>query len=305
MTAVSRVAISTFLVVHIRLNLENLRQKYGGIRAEVGGPITVARGTSERKKKPSVTRSFNRLLLASVLSRQRSRVRAPPSPPLIPNKIESIGIDSDSIEIIDFSNFSQTPLSKPDFSSQPALWECRSFRSQRSLAVRAYQDAPRPLDAIRRVSASPSSGSENEVKFGHAPELLLSFNSAFNMLEVQRSQPGFRRLQATEKTKQNDPLLRDNPVKMLTQNIAIAHLNWPFQSPNPHSAGLQRPRVAVAPGRRTDEFEDFSFCIAQDDSPMEMPATYPVLSLAGELKPSSLEQFVTQNSLRGQSSCFA
>ena len=66
-----RVAISTFLVVHIRLNLEDLRQKYGGIRAEVyraevGGPITVARGTSERQKKPSVTRSFNRLLLASV-----------------------------------------------------------------------------------------------------------------------------------------------------------------------------------------------------------------------------------------------
>ena len=29
-----RVAISTFLVVHIRLNLEDLRQKYGEIRAE-------------------------------------------------------------------------------------------------------------------------------------------------------------------------------------------------------------------------------------------------------------------------------
>jgi hypothetical protein len=56
------------------------------------------------------------------------------------------------------------------------------------------------------------------------PELLLSFNSAFNMLEVQR-RPGYRRLQATEKTKQNDPLLRDNPVRMLTQDVAIAHLN--------------------------------------------------------------------------------
>jgi hypothetical protein len=56
------------------------------------------------------------------------------------------------------------------------------------------------------------------------PELLLSFNSAFNMLEVQR-RPGYRRLQATEKTKQNEPLLRDNPVKMLTQDVAIAHLN--------------------------------------------------------------------------------
>jgi hypothetical protein len=33
------------------------------------GPITVTEGISERQKKPSVTRSFNRLLLASVLSR--------------------------------------------------------------------------------------------------------------------------------------------------------------------------------------------------------------------------------------------
>lgn len=56
------------------------------------------------------------------------------------------------------------------------------------------------------------------------PELLLSFNSAFNMLEVQR-RSGYRRLQATEKTKQNDPLLPDNPAKMLTQDVAIAHLN--------------------------------------------------------------------------------
>src|ERR1700739_1330767 len=37
------------------------------------GPITVTRGISERQKKPSGTRSFNRLLPASVLSRQRSR----------------------------------------------------------------------------------------------------------------------------------------------------------------------------------------------------------------------------------------
>ena len=36
------------------------------------GPIRVAVGTSERQKKPSVTRSFNRLLPASVLSRQKS-----------------------------------------------------------------------------------------------------------------------------------------------------------------------------------------------------------------------------------------
>ena len=37
------------------------------------GPITVTEGISERQKKPSVTRSFNRLLLASVLSRRYSR----------------------------------------------------------------------------------------------------------------------------------------------------------------------------------------------------------------------------------------
>ena len=37
--------------------------------------MRVAAGTSERQKKPSVTLSFNRLLPASVLSRQRSRGR--------------------------------------------------------------------------------------------------------------------------------------------------------------------------------------------------------------------------------------
>jgi hypothetical protein len=57
------------------------------------------------------------------------------------------------------------------------------------------------------------------------PELLLSFNTAFNVLEVQRRQPGYRRFQATEKTKQGEPLFRDNPVKMLTQDVAIAHLS--------------------------------------------------------------------------------
>jgi hypothetical protein len=57
------------------------------------------------------------------------------------------------------------------------------------------------------------------------PELLLSFNTAINVLEVQRRQPGYRRFQATEKTKQGQPLFRDNPVKMLTQDVAIAHLS--------------------------------------------------------------------------------
>jgi hypothetical protein len=50
--------------------------------AEVGGadkgPISGAKGTSERREKPSVTRSLNRLLPASVLS----RVRAPS--PVVP-----------------------------------------------------------------------------------------------------------------------------------------------------------------------------------------------------------------------------
>jgi hypothetical protein len=54
------------------------------------------------------------------------------------------------------------------------------------------------------------------------PELLLSFNSAFNVLEVQR-RPGYRRFRATEITKRQ-PLLRNEPVKMLTQDVAIIHL---------------------------------------------------------------------------------
>src|SRR5437868_5396322 len=53
-------------------------------------------GTSERQKKPSVTRSFNRLLSASVLSRPRSRVRAPSSPPHIPKGLWDVWTYSDS-----------------------------------------------------------------------------------------------------------------------------------------------------------------------------------------------------------------
>jgi len=56
------------------------------------------------------------------------------------------------------------------------------------------------------------------------PELLLSFTTAYNALEVQRRLPGYRRFQATEKTKQDQPLLRDNPVNMLTQDVAVVHL---------------------------------------------------------------------------------
>ena len=58
------------------------------------------------------------------------------------------------------------------------------------------------------------------------PEILLSFaGSTHYMLEVPRKQAGFRRFQATEKTKNNAPLMRDEPVKMLTLDVAIANLN--------------------------------------------------------------------------------
>jgi hypothetical protein len=58
------------------------------------------------------------------------------------------------------------------------------------------------------------------------PEILLSFaGSTHYMLEVSRKQAGFRRFQATEKTKSNAQLMRDEPVKMLTLDVAIAHLN--------------------------------------------------------------------------------
>jgi len=57
------------------------------------------------------------------------------------------------------------------------------------------------------------------------PEALLSFTSAFNVTEVPRIRPGYRRFQTTEATKNNAPLIRDNPVKMLIQEVAIAHLN--------------------------------------------------------------------------------
>ena len=44
------------------------------------------------------------------------------------------------------------------------------------------------------------------------------------MLEVPRKQPGLRRFQVTEKTNRVQ-LMRDNPVKMLTLEVAIAHLD--------------------------------------------------------------------------------
>ncbi|MFP5226015.1 MAG: hypothetical protein ACLGXA_00180 [Acidobacteriota bacterium] len=58
------------------------------------------------------------------------------------------------------------------------------------------------------------------------PEVLLSFaGSTTYMLEVSRRQPRFRRFQATEKTKRDAPLMRDDPVRMLTLDVAIANLN--------------------------------------------------------------------------------
>ena len=58
-------------------------------------------GTLERQKKPSVTLSFNRLLPASVLSRQRSRVRAPSSPPYNSNRFKSL-LKSDKVDLSSF-----------------------------------------------------------------------------------------------------------------------------------------------------------------------------------------------------------
>src|SRR6516225_8273024 len=53
---------------HVKSDLGRGRQGRG--RRSDKGPITVANGTSERQKKPSVTLIFNRLLLTFVLSRQ-------------------------------------------------------------------------------------------------------------------------------------------------------------------------------------------------------------------------------------------
>jgi hypothetical protein len=57
------------------------------------------------------------------------------------------------------------------------------------------------------------------------PDILLSFANPTYMLEVARKQSGFRRFQATEKTWNNVQLIRDNPVKMLILDVAIAHLS--------------------------------------------------------------------------------
>lgn len=57
------------------------------------------------------------------------------------------------------------------------------------------------------------------------PDVLLNFTSASYMLEIPRNRAGYRRFQATEKTKLNAQLMRDVPVRMLILDVAIEHLN--------------------------------------------------------------------------------
>jgi hypothetical protein len=66
------------------------------VRAEDVGPIRVSVGTLERQKKPSVTPSFYKLRLDGALLRQRSRVRAPSSPPYIPKDLRNVWTYSDN-----------------------------------------------------------------------------------------------------------------------------------------------------------------------------------------------------------------
>ena len=55
------------------------------------GSITVPDRSLQRQKKPSVTHVFCKLRSSFSLSRQRSRVRAPSSPPFIPEELIGIG----------------------------------------------------------------------------------------------------------------------------------------------------------------------------------------------------------------------
>jgi hypothetical protein len=50
-------------------------------RGHIKGTITVSKGSSGRVRLPSITPGFNELRQSGGLSRQRSRVRAPSSPP--------------------------------------------------------------------------------------------------------------------------------------------------------------------------------------------------------------------------------
>jgi hypothetical protein len=60
------------------------------------GSITVPDRTLQRQKKPSVTLVFCKLRPSFSLSRQRSRVRAPSSPPYIPKDLRDVWTYSDS-----------------------------------------------------------------------------------------------------------------------------------------------------------------------------------------------------------------
>jgi hypothetical protein len=62
------------------------------------GAITGSKGVSGLQKWPSGAPDFNKLRIPSLLSRQRSRVRAPSSPPLILNALDSNGILSDNLQ---------------------------------------------------------------------------------------------------------------------------------------------------------------------------------------------------------------
>ncbi len=65
-------------------------------RGHIKGTITVPTGSLGRIRLPSITPGFNELRQNGGLSRQRSRVRAPSSPPFIPKDLGANGYQSDS-----------------------------------------------------------------------------------------------------------------------------------------------------------------------------------------------------------------
>jgi hypothetical protein len=99
------------------------------------------------------------------------------------------------------------------------------------------------------------------------------------MLEVARMQPGFRRFQVTEKTKNNTPLIRDNPEKMLMLDVAITHLNAAQQEQalkqsllvlaeiEDHVYSLTKSCAAIFAGTELAEREEVTEQIAQQHQP--------------------------------------
>jgi hypothetical protein len=67
------------------------RGLYGRGRGHNKGTITVAIRASKRQKEPSIALIFYKLPLSCALSRQRSRVRAPSSPPELQLRIARLG----------------------------------------------------------------------------------------------------------------------------------------------------------------------------------------------------------------------